>query len=643
MNSKKKIKKSMFSLKWTKSESNLLLILHTLNLPTHYDDLFQVEWQRGDHSGETTLTFPAEDNVVVLEKRYCCDTTMYISKKDGSVRPKLMTFKVWRYFRDNSRKLFGKLTIDISSFWDTTASMPGTYTLESPHREKSQLVITFKFVTPHKRRDSYSGHLTDDSITTISETMSIVTDKATEWDVSSSMEGNNSVLDQFMETQHREKRAKQLSLSDFASPSKKEMKQSRSRGFSVHNKGCPAPLPYDKSSDTLEQFLEKRRHKHHQNQFGRLRHLRGNVIPLGESGNPSADEIKNGDSDSSQTPSLETYTAVSKVVLSQPASRNLMRSVLTHQWQASPVECATFPKLSAVLFTLIETTQILEKLPFSEKGFSTFLSKFIDLFESGAMIKNFTQMDLFVVASHLIALLPFIIEAEPNRIYEFTKQLKHSAIKALLNEGCLQSEIFNSIALTLVSTPSIFESVVPSFIQCYKALKSNTILFSSYVAELAVRHFDKDVVLKITSTPNICTFSNAISWNSFASRIESEIGIELYYLKDLAQCLMMNSQICQNPQCIKEMCCHLPPIVIYELLKNQTSDEYMPVLNDTVLFRNVYQKEIDNELLNINISIDYDDISSFIHTDNWDNQDITEEEFREFPFLKSNFQEKESQ
>ena len=634
----------MFSFKWTKSESNLIIIFHTLNLPSHYEDLFQIEWQRGDHTGLTTLTFPAEDNVVVFEKRYCCEATMYLSKADGSAKPKLMTIKVWRYFQDNSKKLFGKLNLDISTFWDNTTTMPVTSTLESPHRDKSQLVFTIKFVTPNKkRRDSFTGHLTDDSITTISETMSIVTDKATEWDFSASQEGNSSIIEQFMETQHRDKQSKRVTLSDFASPSFKDMKQSRSRGLSVHKRGeGPPQIPYDRSSDTLEQFLKNRKRKYHLNQFGRYKYRCPNPMGNGDNSLSSSNEEMKDETDKVfKTPSPVKKSAISKIVLTQPASRNLMRAVLSHEWQVSPVDCRTFPKLSAVLFTLIESTQILEKIPFNDNGFSTFIAKFVDLFESGATIKNYTQLDLFVVLTHLIAILPLIISAEQSRLEDFTNKLKESARKALLNEGSLQSEIFNSIAVTLINSPSLFESVIPSFIQSYKTLKSKSHLFSSIIADLAVKHFDRDLVLKITSMPNLCTFSNAISWNSFASRISTELDIELFYLKELAQCLMMNSQLCQDPKSSKEICPHLPPVMVYELLKNQTSDEYMPVFNDTTHFKIFYQKDIDNEILDINIEINFDAILKLISIENWDCQEISDDEFKEFPFLKSNFKHKE--
>ena len=147
---------------------------------------------------------------------------------------------------------------------------------------------------------------------------------------------------------------------------------------------------------------------------------------------------------------------------------------------------------------------------------------------------------------------------------------------------------------------------------------------------------DKKLTSKIISLPGICTFGNAISWNSFASRVYSDLGIELVYIKELAQCLMMSTVLCENPTQCTDICPNLPYGAIYELLKNQRSDEYMPIINDTTKFKNHFENEIQtsNDII---IEIDLKDIVQNLKTDDWDKLTSTEQELNEFPFLKSHF------
>ena len=63
----------------------------------------------------------------------------------------------------------------------------------------------------------------------------------------------------------------------------------------------------------------------------------------------------------------------------------------------------------------------------------------------------------------------------------------------------------------------------------------------------------------------------------------------------------------------------------------------MVILNDTVAYKSAYEKQIQDELLDIKIPIEFTQILDLVKTDDWNKQQITEQEYSEFPFLKSNF------
>lgn len=601
----------MFSFQWTKQHSQLIFTIHTVTLSEHYDEPFRIEWQRGDKSGETSLLYPGSDNIILFERRYTCDATVYISKKDGTIRKKLITFRVWRFYPDQSQKLFGKLTLDVSKFYGIATPVAGTYTLESPHRNKSTITITVRLSMPGSPLAVAGQSLTDGSMTSISETMSIVTDKTSVWDVSEVVsESDRKILEEFMDTQHRQNPVAAesgSSLAQFERPQNVRVIKGRSRRQTVKDDPKPiglASLVDNRSTEKLSLFLKNRTNDVY----------------------ASKDVLKADES--------------TKAALTQPASRNLMRAVLTHSWQKTPVLNKPFPKISAILFALIEATQVFENSPFTDKGFSTFTSKFIELFEAGGLVENYTKLDMFVIAADFLALLPHLEEAIPERRETFIQKMSETGTKFLLEAAQEQAQVLSSVFVTLTYNPSLFETIITSFEQDAKQIKEKAQPFSSIIYNYAIKQFDRGLTLKIISLPGICSFGNAVSWNSFSSIISSELGIELKYLKQLAQCLIMSSSICEAPEKCLEICPDLPQSAVYELIKNQRSDEYMPILNDSTKFKEKYEKEIQ-ENIDIHIKVDFSDITKSINTIGWENQDITEVELNEFPFLKTRFEHKE--
>ncbi|EAX90149.1 hypothetical protein TVAG_413180 [Trichomonas vaginalis G3] len=601
----------MFSFHYNKLPNSLVFTVHSLILPEEYNESFQVKWQRGDKYGETNMIFPAKDNVVPFEKRFMVNATMYVSKKDGQVREKLITFKVWRIFPDSTEKLFGKITINFSKFYGITNPMAGTFTLESPHRKKSQIVITFRLMQVQKGMTDMSGHaLSDASLTTISETMSLKTDNTNVWDVSEVVNNDDKhILEDFMATQHRDKTKESDSgLSAFAIQSKERVQTRMRHGSVIHRNHMPPKnkVP-EKSVDILSDYLKSKQTSE----------------PKKDSEEPSHLEPD----------SINTTT---KVYLTMPASRNLMRAALSHTWHESPIKEAPFPKISAVLYSTIEASQILEKLPFSENGYTSFTKRFIELIEDGIIIKNSTKLDLFVAIVHLAALLPKISDALPNRLFDFTARLNELAERLLLMEADKQSEILSSVATSLENTPELFETVVQSFSEGYAQLKARGNAFSDLVSNYSVKQFDKKLALKIINNPAVCTFKNAISWSSFCTRIFEENNIELPFLKEVSQVLMMSSSLCDDPKIHRDIAPDLSLACVFELLKNQRSDEFMPIINDTKKFEQMYETEV-KDLLDLRICFSAKSLVEKINTEGWERQTVTVDESVEFPFTRVHF------
>lgn len=601
----------MFSFQYNKVPNALVFTVHYVTLAEECDESFKVTWQRGDKYGETTMVFPAKDNVVPFEKRFTCNATMYVSKKDGQVREKLISFKVWRIYPDTSEKLFGKITINFSKFYGIVNALPGTYTLESPHRKKSQIVLSFRLVQFQKGLTDITGYaLSEANLTSISEAMSIKTDNTNVWDVSEVVQDSDrKILEDFMATQHRDKTKESDSgLASFAAMSAHQV-QTRSRAGSIiqrtHN--MQKNKKGEKSVDILSDYLKSKQ------------------ITTTNKENEDASHLTE-----------EGSITGTKVYLTMPASRNLMRAALSHTWQESPIMERPFPKISSVLFSVIEASQILEKLPFSENGYVSFTRRFLELLEEGVIIKNSTKLDLFVTVVNLLALLPKISDALPDRLCDFSSRLSDLAERLLIQESDSQSEKLSSIATSLENTPDLFETVVSSFVEGYKQLKSQNLAYNELISIYAVKQFDRKLALKIIRNPAVLMFRNAISWSSFCTRIREECDLELPYIKQVSQVLMMSEQLCHDPLMHRDIAPDLELPAIFEILKNQRSDEFVPVINDTTKFVQIYETEI-KELIDIKIAMNVKVIVDKINTDGWDRQTVTTEETVEFPFTKVHF------
>ena len=106
----------MFGRGYKKIPSTCSFTIHNLRLPEIIRDDFQVEWKRAENEGITERCISIDNVDIFFEKSFKCKVTMYVGKKEGNVRAKFINFQVNRYINGVTKKVFGKLEVDIEHF-----------------------------------------------------------------------------------------------------------------------------------------------------------------------------------------------------------------------------------------------------------------------------------------------------------------------------------------------------------------------------------------------------------------------------------------------------------------------------------------------------------------------------------------------
>jgi hypothetical protein len=311
-----------------------------------------------------------------------------------------------------------------------------------------------------------------------------------------------------------------------------------------------------------------------------------------------------------------------KCRVSGQGSVNFLKSVLSHPWPTAP---------GFVIFAALRCSGLFEAKT-NDQMFQKLFSVFQDNFQRRKFIENATDIEIGFACVDVLALFAFdaddLISERVSVVKEFLIQILCDTIT---NFNVQNFQNFEQIVDDIISLKLDLETGITSFFQ----LISNLGLPDFYLRQF-VRHIDSQLVGRLLKHPQLCSFSNAISWSSFTTRARDQLRVDLSAFRDAANLLQMSHKICADPHAIQEVCPHLPPDVVLSLLLAQQPDEYgSPVATANFIdvfaiehpargFEVDWREAIDQEIAGMDVS-------------GWRGQALDPQTVRLFPFLEDYF------
>ena len=131
--------------KWDKIPSTLYFTVTTVKIHKNFGDEFELSWARGDNSGTSQKLLPDKQGILHFDEKFECPCTIYRSKKDRSIRPKNVKFVLKRYTSKTEHKIYGKLTVDVGQYFNTTDATTVEIEMESGRSHAPVINIVFSF------------------------------------------------------------------------------------------------------------------------------------------------------------------------------------------------------------------------------------------------------------------------------------------------------------------------------------------------------------------------------------------------------------------------------------------------------------------------------------------------------------------
>ncbi|EAY22340.1 hypothetical protein TVAG_378190 [Trichomonas vaginalis G3] len=593
----------MFGRHHAKYISTCVFTIHNLRLPEIIQDDFQVEWKRADNSGLTERSLSNDSRDVFFEKRFKCPVTMYVNKKDNSVRPKFINFTVNRFIQGTTKKVFGKFEIDVGAFYNV-APVIKEFQVESPHSKKSTIFLSIT-VTPDNVPNNGLSESSD--LTSVSEAMNLASEKIDDWDVSEAKnEEEQAKINEFFEMRVNSKTTQSLASfqhnRQFKRTNNNGSRMARDNSHSLFT-GIPASPPKNK--------IPKIRRK---NDLEKNATSPVFLLP------PSDIEIK------------KDNTAEAKEIL---------KSVLQKQWCSSPLLPDQMPKPAVAVYAALINSLIFDEESVQPVIFDEIVSDFTKRLKIAIIITRATDIDKFITMIYLYFLIKRTEGKGLTRRTTFNKFLLPVCSFFI---SCIVDRHLDpllDLARQLIAGAADPEVLVPSFVESIKQIKtqiSSTPFFNEFIAKRIIAALDAHMVEILVSSPLRCTFGNSLQLNTFITMM-SDKDIQLPLFKESVLILQMGSSICDDPTLADSICPNLPKQTIVKILSNQQPDDFMPMPNDVMKFVTAHNVAMDEQSsIQYNYKGDFSEIESNFKTDNWKSTQFEKELIEQYSFLKAYFE-----
>ncbi|KAK8837729.1 hypothetical protein M9Y10_036264 [Tritrichomonas musculus] len=707
----------------TKQYAVVNFTIHRLKIPNDTQDTFQVEFKRGSSSGLTEQALPTsseEDQKsyeVNFEKRFRCPVTLIQgTTSSGNIiyHKKKIAFTVYRY-RQSSRKVFGKLTIDVANYINTTTE---SFEIESPHSEKSYLVMTINVNFTNKKIDTVGLAGDDIDLASVSEAIQLTTDRQDEWDLSDAitLEKRDQIQNFFLKRE-REKNNQRYSLADFANSSQPFRRTSLHSGRispvkspesdnalltgrrqslipNKSNQGLdsflrtrPIPSipkkvtftsnPSENKKDEIEQKEQKevkedkieketkedksseaeaegKEEKEDQNDLSEDDSEKSDKKKKKEkSGDDKGDKKKkkkdktrkarknsshNEDESDNDEPSekkhkrkkeksrKESDEQISQEQLQEEErkadliqnTKVFFLSILTKQWDETPIDISKMPKTSAVLAAGTLNSNIFKDDVFTLEEFQTITNEYIYHYTSSEFVMQMNQLEKWVITLYYLTAMEKIrsencekLGLNSDRVDMFINAL--NGVCSSLLDDLSKTELdenYKSIADQIIKGKIDGSQAKTCLVEALNKTSKKFENCCDQIKNFFIDHISKltDILLvqTVLDNPDRCTFQYAGEWNSVLTILSEDPHFQnLQRFRQTATIFMMPSMLCDDPSCKPDICPDLPTEVVYRLLKSQKVDDFWPIPNDTEKFIEHY-KLTDNDLT-ASMSFEYED------------------------------------
>ena len=622
------------SMTWTKRHCVANITIQSVKLPNEIQDPFQVEWKRSDVSGMTEREFANSDNEVVFAKRFRFRIKMYIKKKDQTVRPKCVAFTVLRFVDSKQRKVFGTCQVDLSQFYNKPAPIDSTFEIESPHSQKSYLILSAIVSGEKHKRNSLPERPEEEiDLNSLSEAIQLTTDRQEEWDMSETVteEDKQRINMFFMKRQEGHMRTDALenfmttpierrSKHRRAIPLRVQIEQDGDAGASQFN----SVQVGDTDKPVLADFLSAKPKSR-----GRLsrKSLSGLMVRQGLDLIPPS--VFENEKDLEISP--------------EDSAKNLLRSVLNKHWCDSPVPVDQVPKPAVAIYAALLYTNVLKENVLDDDAFAMICADFDERYRTSSIAANITEMDRFVISLNLIAMLDTgSFDLDITRVQTFTKVLCDVCGKCA--EYIVESlwTPFESIVVRLIEEVSDGETFISELLKVIADLKQHlppSDQLAEYFHAVVIERIDAGLVNALLDRPSSCTFMKAATWNATATILSSDHHVELPMFKASISCLTMSQALCHDPAESNAICPGIPPHIVLKLLDNQTPDDCMPITNDTSEFARYYGLATSQEAPSrVSVTFEgFQPLAAGFDTANWLSTKFDQHTMDSFKYLSTYF------
>lgn len=532
----------------SKSSQQVEVTIHSLKFPQKIDKAFLVTWVRGNSNGATPQAFQNENNEVFYDNKFKFVSTLFLHGDGTSKKAKDIKFKVYLMEDIKKKKEIGSVSFDISTFKDLKTPTMGRYPVKTPFGTATLFVTIIMFPIEGKSTGTDSSAITSDSNLSSSEVFV----------------NNESIFKSLPDSIQSEN-----GLSNY-SPKKPRSKVSMDK--------IADPIMAT-SNFTSGRMLASGKSISRQTSFGSLRPLKLNV---NSSVNKSSLNVN--------SPMISSFQ-----IFDIQQALNDVTQIFSVVKERSPLDIERVPKIVTALVALLDDLKAFNVLECEDSDFNNILSLIEKKIETESPIIGMTPFDKWYIAMCLICIPKRNFFEAPSRIRSLSKVFKPMACK-ISDQMCHEfKDMLKPFVKQILNHSNKFESFLNKIERTVSEVKYKTSEMEcpEFMTNFVIYEFDVTLVTELIKNPMLCTFGNAVNWNSFITSFSATGLGELNLLRECAAVLMMASSICMSPEESESICPSLPKDFLVRLLANQQPDEMMPLTNDTTAISEFYKVDIN--------------------------------------------------
>ncbi|KAH0792517.1 hypothetical protein GPJ56_003694 [Histomonas meleagridis] len=506
-------------------------------------------------------------------------------------------------FKAGKKKIFGKFEVDVSQFYNVSTPTTINIPIQTPHSGRNEASITFSSTT-NQTAFAGSGTNTDDNLTSMSEAIQLTTDIQDDWDVSDIVSQNDKEkINKFFQQRHDEREERRNNLAQFAKANPSRLS---SRNKLKHASVGVSHHDHVASSGSLSAFLTQK--------------SKASPNPISLPNKPTPEKVN-----------------------PLPHALDLIKSILSRMWDESPLNFLSTPKSVSAVISVFTHLNVFEPNTFTDEEYFQIITEFNAIYKESNLIKDGTFLERFIISLNILSCIQTDLRFDQDRVKSFVSffsPIVSGNFDLYINSLSPQFQDIRSCIINLTFTDVKF--LIENYNKKIQKITKQIYLLPKII-ELIQQQInnviDSKLVEQLIETPNKCTFSNAIQWNSFITILDGDYSIYLPLFREAVSVLMMSTSLCASPEIKADIIKLLTPLTVLKILEIQKPDELMPVENNVSDFCEYFGLSHDMEFkpINVNYENGFDDEILKCLPNEWIQNTFPKEILDEFPFMNMFF------